>query len=48
MTLLHRETIAGNLTSVEVILKSGVDSGVNKNLKTNNGKTALDFAKQLN
>lgn len=43
-SLLHAETIAGNLSSVEVILEAGAD----KNLKTNNGKTALDFAKQLN
>ncbi|MFC3161392.1 DUF2314 domain-containing protein [Chryseobacterium arachidis] len=43
-TLLHRETIAGNRSSVEVLLESGAD----KNLKTNNGKTALDYAKQLN
>jgi ankyrin repeat protein len=43
-TLLHSETIAGNLSSVEVILEAGAD----KNLKTNSGKTALDFAKQLN
>jgi len=43
-TLLHRETIAGNLSSVEVILQSGGD----KNIKNNHGKTALDYAKQLN
>lgn len=43
-SLLHKETIAGNLSSVEIILKSGAD----RNLKTNKGKTALDFAKQLN
>jgi uncharacterized protein YegJ (DUF2314 family) len=43
-TFLHRETIAGNLTSVEVLLKSDVDI----HAKTNSGKTALDFAKQLN
>ncbi|MCX8531299.1 DUF2314 domain-containing protein [Chryseobacterium luquanense] len=43
-TLLHRETIAGNLSSVEVLLEAGAD----KNLKNNNGKTALDYAKQLN
>ena len=43
-SLLHTETIAGNLSSVEVILKAGAD----RNLKTNSGKTALDFAKQLN
>lgn len=44
LTLLHKETIAGNLSSVEVILSSGGD----KNAKTNKGKTALDFARQLN
>ncbi|OOV19261.1 YegJ family protein [Flavobacterium sp. LM4] len=43
-TFLHRETIAGNRTSVEVLLKSGADI----HAKTNNGKTALDFARQLN
>lgn len=44
LTLLHKETIAGNLTSVKVILKAGAD----KNIKSNNGKTALDYAEQLN
>jgi uncharacterized protein YegJ (DUF2314 family) len=43
-TILHRETIAGNLTSVEVLLSAGADT----TRKTNKGKTALDFAKQLN
>jgi uncharacterized protein YegJ (DUF2314 family) len=43
-TFLHRETIAGNKTSVEVLLESGADPDA----KTKNGKTALDFAKQLN
>lgn len=43
-SLLHRETIAGNKTSVSVLL----ESGVNKDMKTNHGKTALDIAKQLN
>lgn len=42
-TLLHRETIAGNQTSVEVLLNAGAD----KHSKTHTGKTALDFAKQL-
>lgn len=41
---LHRETIAGNLTLVKVLLNLGVD----KNIRTKHGKTALDFAKQLN
>lgn len=44
LTLLHRETIAGNLTSVEVLLSAGAD----KNAKTNNEETALDFAIKLN
>jgi len=42
-TFLHKEAIAGNLTSVEVLLQAGAD----KNQKTNSGKTALDFAQQL-
>lgn len=42
-TFLHREAIAGNQSSVEVILEHGAD----KNAKTNSGKTALDFAKEL-
>lgn len=44
MTLLHKETIAGNLTSVEILLKHGA----NKGTTTNQGETALDFAKKLN
>jgi uncharacterized protein YegJ (DUF2314 family) len=43
-SLLHTETVAGNLTSITLLLESGVD----KNMKTNQGKTALDIAKQLN
>ena len=43
-TLLHREAIAGNLTSVEVLLSMGVD----KNAKTNRGETALDLVKKVN
>lgn len=43
-TFLHRETIAGNSTSVEVLIESGADI----NAKTIHGKTPLDFAKQLN
>ncbi len=43
-TLLHRETIAGNLTSVEVLLAAGAD----KNIKTKQGATALDFAEKFN
>lgn len=42
-TMLHHETISGNLSSVEVLLEMGAD----KNIKTSEGKTALDFAKQL-
>ncbi len=42
-TILHKETIAGNLTSVDVLLKAGAD----KNVKTQSGKTALDFARQM-
>lgn len=42
-TILHKETIAGNRTWIEALLLSGAD----KTLKTNKGKTALDFAKQL-
>ncbi len=42
-TFLHREVIAGNQTSVELILNAGADI----NAKTNSGKTALDFAKEL-
>ena len=43
-TFLHREAIAGNRTSVEVLLESGADV----NAKTHNGKTAFDYAQQLN
>lgn len=43
-TLLHKEAIAGNKTSIEVLIQKGA----NLNETTNNGKTALDFAKQLN
>lgn len=42
-TMLHREAIAGNLSSVEILLQQGAD----KNRKNNAGKTALDYAKQL-
>ncbi|MGN6416348.1 MAG: DUF2314 domain-containing protein [Pseudobacter sp.] len=42
-TMLHRETIAGNLSSVEILLQQGAD----KNRKNNAGKTALDYARQL-
>ena len=42
-TLLHREAIAGNRTSVAVLLQAGAD----RHAKTASGKTALDFARQL-
>lgn len=42
-TLLHREAIAGNRSSVEVLLQAGAD----KNARTVSGKTALDFARRL-
>ncbi len=41
--LLHRESIAGNRTSVEVLL----DAGADRSMQTQSGKTALDFAKQM-
>lgn len=44
LTLLHKEAIAGNLTSVEVLLSYGAD----KNIKSNQGENALDFAKKMN
>lgn len=43
-SLLHREAIAGNLAIVETLLSKGAD----KNVKTSQGQTALDFAKKLN
>ncbi len=43
-TMLHRETIAGNATSIEVLKQFSADV----HAKTNNGKSALDFAKELN
>jgi uncharacterized protein YegJ (DUF2314 family) len=42
-TLLHRETIAGNRTSIEVLLAMGAD----KHAQTNSGHTACDFAALL-
>ncbi|MCX2449706.1 DUF2314 domain-containing protein [Pedobacter sp. PLR] len=44
LTLLHKEAIAGNLTSIEVLLSVGAD----KNEKTKQGEMALDFAKKMN
>mgnify|MGYP000878497668 CR=1 FL=1 len=43
-TLLHRETIAGNKTSVAILLQNGAD----KEARNNKGKTAFDYARQLN
>lgn len=43
-TQLHLEAIAGNKTSVEVLLAAGAPT----NIRTHSGKTALDFARQLN
>jgi uncharacterized protein YegJ (DUF2314 family) len=43
-TLLHREAIAGNRSSVEALLALGADQSA----KTNSGKTALDFARAMN
>lgn len=43
MTFLHRETIAGNASSVKILLEFGAD----KSIKDAKGKAALDYAKQL-
>lgn len=43
-TFLHRETIAGNRTSVEILTASGADG----NAKNHRGKTALDYAREFN
>ena len=42
-TMLHRETIAGNKSCVEILLQMGADI----NAKTNSGHKASDFAKML-
>jgi uncharacterized protein YegJ (DUF2314 family) len=42
-TYLHREAIAGNRTTIEVLLRLGAD----KTLVTKSGKTAYDFAHSL-
>jgi uncharacterized protein YegJ (DUF2314 family) len=42
-TMLHRETIAGNKTCVEILLQMGADI----HAKTNSGYTASDFARKL-
>ena len=43
-TTLHSEALAGNLTSVVILLEHGAD----KTLRTKSGKTALDLARSLN
>ncbi|MGG7438836.1 DUF2314 domain-containing protein [Chryseobacterium arthrosphaerae] len=43
LTLLHRETIAGNLT----IIQAALDAGADKNVLSGKGKTALDYAREL-
>lgn len=43
-TPLHREALAGNATSVSIL----IDHGADKNLTTHNGETPLDLAKKLN
>ena len=42
-TMLHREAIAGNKLTVEILLQAGADAGA----KTADGFTAADFAKKL-
>lgn len=42
-TILHREIVAGNRSSVEVLLQLGAD----KDLKTGKGNSALELAKQV-
>jgi len=44
VTRLHTETIAGNKIAVDILLELGAD----KQAKTNTGKTALDYATDLN
>ena len=44
LTFFHKETIAGNLTSIEILLSLGAD----KNIQTKQGETALDLAKKMN
>lgn len=43
LTLLHIETIAGNINAIEALLEMGAD----KNATTPEGRTALDLAKLL-
>jgi len=42
-TMLHKEAIAGNASAIEVLTRFTLDISE----KTNSGKTALDFAKDL-
>lgn len=44
LTLLHKEAIAGNRTSIEILLEFGAD----KTVQSKKGKTALDYAKSMN
>lgn len=44
LTLLHKEAIAGNKTSIEILLELGVD----KTVKSSNDKTAFDYAESMN
>nr|WP_249291663.1 ankyrin repeat domain-containing protein [Campylobacter curvus] len=38
--MLHKEAIAGNLTTIKILLQNFAD----KNAQTDDGKTALEFA----
>ena len=42
--MLQREEIAGNKTTIDILLELGAD----KDTKNNKGKTAFDYAKELN
>ncbi|MTG99138.1 DUF2314 domain-containing protein [Myroides sp. BIT-d1] len=42
-TFLHREAIAGNLSTIEILLAKGAD----KHIKSEDGKTALEYAQYL-
>ena len=41
--MLHNEAIAGNKSSIEILLEFGAD----KTIKSNSGQTALDYAKSM-
>ncbi|AIM60135.1 DUF2314 domain-containing protein [Cellulophaga lytica] len=43
-TVLHRQAIAGNKTTIDILLSLGAD----KNVTDSNGLTALDYAQKLN